>query len=100
MTLLEEIEKWNAKYRYDFWYRDKYKIAFGSKEHRELNQIDISFAYFEHHLYNKAIDKFRMEEEKKKKFKESGMWISETKISESEEDKLWANADLSKLKNL
>lgn len=97
MTLVEEIEKWNARWKRDWWWRQKYNIPFGSKQHREANQIDISFEYFESSLYNKAIEGLKKEEEKEKRFRETGMWISERTLKEEDENALWDKIDLSKL---
>lgn len=98
MTLVDEIEKWNAKWKRDWPWRQKHNIAFGSKEHRESNQVDIAFEYIESNLYNQAINGLKKEEEKKKKLQETGMWISESKMEKSEEDKLWESMELTKIK--
>lgn len=47
----ENIEKfivnWNATFPIDRWYRKKYNIKFNSKEHRELDLMDMYFEYME-----------------------------------------------------
>lgn len=98
MTFNDEISKWNARFRYDFWWRNKHGIAFGSKEHRAANQIDISFEYFESRLYEKAIADYRADKEKKEKYKKTGMWIEDAGGDIS--DDVWEKMSLDKLKDL
>jgi hypothetical protein len=97
MIFQEEIEKWNAKWKYDFWWRRKYNISFGSKQHREVSQIDISFEYFENRLYEKTIEKIEEDKEKKKVYKETRRWINEPDSSKDLDSKLFDRLDLKKL---
>lgn len=41
------IINWNQKWPIDFWWRKKYKIAFGSEEHRQANFIQMYYEYYE-----------------------------------------------------
>lgn len=97
MTFNDEISRWNTRFRYDFWWRQKHGIAFGSPEHRAANQIDISFEYFESRMYEKAITDYREEKKKRKEYEKTGMWIKEsTEVS----DDLWNKLDMNTLKNI
>lgn len=55
----EEIDKFIFKWHdfpFDYWWRKKYKIPFGSQAHREMNFIDMYIEYREEFLLNKAIE--------------------------------------------
>lgn len=47
------IYRWNNQFPLDHWYREKYKLRFNSKEHREISFEDIIFEYIEDRSYNK-----------------------------------------------
>lgn len=47
------VREWNSKYPYDRWWRKKYNIPFGSKEHREANFIDMAIDFAEDMYYAK-----------------------------------------------
>lgn len=100
MTIKQEIVNWNNSWRYDFWWRQKYKIAYGSEAHRSIDQISIAFEYFENDMYSKAVNGFKEEDKKKKKYEETGSWISESKLDSKEADRLWEKLDINNLKNL
>lgn len=44
--------KWNMKYPLDRWFREKYKIPFMSKQHRESYFLDIRREWEEDQLFN------------------------------------------------
>jgi hypothetical protein len=94
MTIEEVIAKWNSQWRYDFWWRTRYEVAFGSPEHRAANQVDIYFEYVENRMYQEAVEKFKVDEEKQKKFKETGIWLNP---DEKVTDDAWDKLDLSLL---
>lgn len=47
---------WNNQFPFDRLYRQKYNIGFGSKEHRELCQIDIYHDILEDKLFEEYIE--------------------------------------------
>lgn len=47
----------------DFWWRKKYRIPFGSPEHRAMNLIDIYIEYQEERLIEKYQEEAREKEE-------------------------------------
>lgn len=59
------ILDWNKKFPVDFWWRQKYSIPFGSKEHREVSFIDMFIDYEETKLMNNIYksQSFEIEEE-------------------------------------
>lgn len=93
MTLTQEIENWNARWKKDFWWRKKYNIAFGSAAHREANQIDISFEYLESRMAEKAVKMYYDKQEKEKRYKDTKQWMEEEKATDQDWDKI----DISKL---
>ncbi len=89
MNIEEIVAKWNARWRYDFWWRTKYNIPFGSAEHRAANQIDIYFEYVEGRMLQSTMDKIKDDEEKAKKFKELGIWLNPVEtVDDADWDKL------------
>jgi hypothetical protein len=51
------VIKWNTKYPYDKWWREKYKVPFFSEEHLKANPIMIKAEYIEDQMYQKEIEK-------------------------------------------
>lgn len=57
----KEIDKFIFQWHdfsFDYWWRKKYKIPFGSQAHREMNFIDMYIEYREEFLLKKAIDDY------------------------------------------
>ena len=50
----ENILIWNSLYPLDRYYRKKYKIGFGSAQHKETNQVDILLDLFEETIIENA----------------------------------------------
>ncbi|MGL5691857.1 MAG: hypothetical protein ACRDD8_13695 [Bacteroidales bacterium] len=44
--------EWNVKFPLDKWYRDKYRIPFMSKQHRESSFCNIRFEWEEEKVFN------------------------------------------------
>ena len=68
------IVEWNNKYPYDRWWRSKYNIPFGSKQHKETNFISMKIEYQEDLLFQKI----------KKEIEDN----SEESLSEKEVDRM------------
>jgi transposase len=81
--LREFIITWNNTFPTDKWWRDKYKIPFGSPAHLEANQIDIFIEYIEQKAYEDHRDHLIELDKKKDRLKKEGIWIT---ISETPED--------------
>ena len=88
------IIRWNNLFPLDKWYREKYKIAFNSKEHREISQIDIYFEWREDALFKKYIEEQNLKQKKKIDYA-NGNLVQE-RIYEDLEDE-FDNIDISKL---
>ena len=86
MDLKQFIYDWNLKYRIDRIYRKKYGIRFNSKEHRELNLIDMKIELEEDYLF----EKLKFENETRGRDREdyiiNGSWLRERIEEMSEQD--------------
>ena len=91
------IIKWNNCYPKDRRWRKKYNVSFGSKEHREISQIDIYLDALEDTLFNKYIEQHEMETKALETYKKEGKWLKESDLGEKEFDDLFDNIDISKL---
>lgn len=49
------VKEWNIKYPIDRWFRQKYKLIWGSKEHREVTLLSIYFEFEEEKLYKEVV---------------------------------------------
>lgn len=87
-----EIIRWNNTFPLDRAYRKKYNIAYGSEEHRKVNQIDIFMQWLEDRVYDRAIERLEKEEKNLLEYKK-GNWLKEEHetISKEEEDDLFDN---------
>lgn len=47
LGIASHIEKWNSQFPYDYMWRKKYNIAFGSEIHRGMDFFDIKFDILE-----------------------------------------------------
>lgn len=65
-SLKEEIKNflidWH-QFPIDYWWREKYKVPFGSKQHREMNLIDMSIEYTEQVQVQKYLREVDLEPE-------------------------------------
>lgn len=50
------IKIWNSKYPFDRWWRKKYNIPFGSKQHRDACFIDMVVEYKEDIYFKKLME--------------------------------------------
>jgi len=80
MSLLTQSKKflikWNSLFIYDRWYRQKHNISFGSKEHREICQIDIYLQFLEDQLFLE-FQKTLEENKEKNELLKKGIWLKE-----------------------
>ena len=97
----EEIDKFIFRWHdfpFDYWWRKKYKIPFGSQAHREMNFIDMYIEYREEFLLNKAIeehDKSVSDREDKELGLKDGSEKRVIKMTKQEIDDDFENLDLS-----
>lgn len=94
---------WNNKYPLDRWWREKYKIPFGSDQHLSQNIMDMRFDFEEEYLVKKAQIQQEIEEldRKNKKYTPGHGSIFVKKkpkqMSEEEVDSAFDNLDVSKI---
>lgn len=80
------IIRWNNEYPLDKAFREKYKIPFNSPQHREINQMDILYEFYEDSLIKESIENQEERNEKQKLF-EKGVWLNENISSSLNEDR-------------
>ena len=88
---------WNNMFPLDRKYREKYKIAFNSPQHRELSQIDIYLDIIEDELFNEAIKDAIKDRENAEQI-EKGIWIRER--IEVDVDDIFNKIDVGKFNNI
>lgn len=87
--------RWNNDHPLDRGFREKYKMSFNSKEHREINQYDVLLEYVENALM-KEVEESIAKDREKKSLLERGIWINDN-VSEEVSDDLFDNLDVSLL---
>lgn len=79
----------------DYWWRKKYKIPFGSSQHREMNFIDMFIEYQEEIEIQKSINKEEgWEDEVENEALDLNTKNEVVKISQEEIDEDFENLDL------
>ena len=93
MTAKEFILSWNEKFPYDYLYRVRHNIPFGSPEHQKLSFfntklffVEVVSMYFLHKEQSSALP--QMSEEEKEAFSK----IDVTKVTETVEQIIKENA--------
>jgi hypothetical protein len=61
-NLRDFVIKWNTKYPYDKWWREKYKVPFFSEKHLDADPIMIKFEYIEDLIYQKEVERAMLEQ--------------------------------------
>lgn len=87
------IIDWNNKWRFDYWYRDKYEVAFNSPEHRMLSPIDVKRNFIEETLISREREKYIVKKKDEKVYEKTGQWLKKIKKSEKEEQALFDLVD-------
>lgn len=87
-TLLDQVKRWNSSWRYDYWWRQKHRVAYNSLEHRSVTPLDVAFEYAEHMLSQAEI-KQQAELERRAKLLKDGLLFEVREDSE-----LWKKIDL------
>jgi curved DNA-binding protein CbpA len=99
-TLNEEIERfldqWHSFF-IDWWWRDRYKIPFGSKKHREQSFIDMAIEYKEVQKMKQIKEQIREQEDEDMKFGEDDPRI--VKMTRKEVEDEYDNLDLNQFNN-
>lgn len=53
INIKDFVSEWNIKYPYDFWWRKKHSVPFGSEKHLSMNHIYMVVEYVEDMFYEK-----------------------------------------------
>jgi len=95
------VQFWNTEYPIDYWWRQKYKIAFGSKAHKDQCVLDMRIEFEEDAMIKEELEKSR---EKKKYSPGRNDWLSERKdthtISEAQAEDIFDSLDISALREM
>lgn len=99
-NLRKEISKfiinWNDKFPIDYWWRNKYKIPFGSEQHRQSDFIKMFIDYEEEKMINEYVDKNKPKENVEDEEFENIETNSGKKMEQREIDDAFDNIDLDK----
>lgn len=104
-SLSEEIDdfiiSWNNRFPIDYWWRKKYKVAFGSEEHRKVDFITMYIDYREEKLMKAALEKGKSNDSETERLVDQliakGKKTEVVKMSKNEIDHEFDNLDLSKM---
>lgn len=88
------IISWNNKFPKDREFRKKYQIPFGSKQHREINQIDVFFDVLEDKIYKKHIELYQVEKKSLEDYSKTGIWLKEAELGTKEFDNLFDKIEI------
>lgn len=89
------IFNWH-EFPFDYWWRKKYNIPFGSQSHREMNFIDMYIEHQEELLLKEVSDNYTEEQEEIEDIELGIHSNKEVKLSKKEIDEDYENLDLSK----
>lgn len=76
------VEKWNRDFPWDYWWRKKNKVSFGSRQHREMDLIDMLIEYVEEKYMERRAKKLE-EENEMKEDSDLGLEIGKTNLKMS-----------------
>lgn len=90
------VNYWNGQFPIDYWWRQKYKVPFGSIEHRNFSFLDQLFEFEEDQMIRNLINKKETKKEdiylpnrnqflKKRKLSEEELDILFEKLGEDED---------------
>lgn len=94
----ELILKWNNLLRYDFWWRDKYNVAFNSEQHRAMNPIDVKFDWLEKRIAEQQQLQYHEAEKQQLQYLKDGKWLKPRTENSKEEQQILDELDLSKIR--
>ena len=72
----------------DYWWRKKYNVPFGSKQHREMSFIDMAIEWREENIVKNAMNPKKDED-----------YVGTVKLTAKEIDEDYENLDLSQFNN-
>ncbi len=89
---------WNNKFPFDRVYRQKHGIAFGSEEHRRVNQIDVYNDALEDRLFTEFYEEQAERKRLQEAYAKDGILNKEaSKALEESLEEVFDNIDVTKL---
>ena len=71
------VREWNQKYPIDRWRRDKYNVAFGSKQHLDHSLLDMRIAFEDEHFHRRLDVEDASQEEAREEYQHGrGDWLN------------------------
>jgi hypothetical protein len=99
-SLVDFIIDWNNNYPFDYFWRKKYNVAFGSQQHLDMCFIDMRIDLLEDKIYENFVKQLSKQEDKSKEFrllkKHKQKYVP---LSGEELDDVFNNLDISKFAN-
>lgn len=84
-SLKQELEQfiidWNNKYPIDYWWRKKYNIPFGSKQHKDMSFFDMQIDFMEERMMRELIKNTETKKDKDKSEEEDSIMEIENKTN-------------------
>lgn len=81
MSRIDQFRKyiidWSNRFPLDSSFRKKHNIAFGSEEHRRVDQVDVYFEWLEEELHKEFLEKAKQELKDEAEF-EKGIWLKDS----------------------
>lgn len=86
--LKDFVIQWNNENPLDRWWRQRYKVPFGSSAHLEISQAHIAFEYLEQQIYTAQAEQMQEEEKRKERLKENGWLNANDEVDDDDFDKI------------
>lgn len=98
----EFIINWNDKFPLDRWWRNKYKVSFNSKKHRNTSYYDIFIEWLEENMFAEYIKHSSKEIARDRMYEQEKDWFLQIEDKEQEKGLInqFDNLDLSKFDEL
>lgn len=93
MDLRKLMIRWNNDNPLDRKFREKYKIAFNSPQHREINQLDVLAEFIEGEIFSEFEKKVHREIEREEMYAK-GEWLKETESNTDVDQDLFDKIDV------
>lgn len=95
MSTKQGLKKWEDLFPLDSWWRKKYKVAFGSKQHLEITQLAIYYDWLSDQINREFFEEMKLIDDKKEKLVLS--ILTDRSPQKEMTDREFDDLDLSKL---
>jgi hypothetical protein len=101
LDLKDFIVQWNNRYPWDLWWRNRYKVGFGTSQHKEISHVDMLMEYIEYR-HIEQLKKQREEDEENAENESIGITKGDNKnkMSKKAVDKAFDDLNLDEFNNL